>query len=508
MKKIAILLASITLFLACSGSKEDPNGGGGGGSSTTPTITIGTGVNTSPVLGTEGGTVEIAFKASDAWTAGVINTRADSWVSVTPTNGGKGETKIYITAKTNDTPDERGATIQIKCGTATKNITLTQKQKDAFTATASKTELSKDGGSFTIEVKANVDFTYTIDKGSEWIAYKGTKALKTSTITFEAAKNDDVAKRDGQITVSSSAGKETFKIYQEGASASIILSSNTASVPDTGGSFQVDVTHNVDVTVSVQEGVTWLRESTTKATSTNTYVFVVDANETNDSREADVYFKNTANGLSETVHVVQAQKNAIVIANNNYEVAADGGSINVTVSHNVDFSVEISDSWITRPQNTKGMVTDVIAFAIEKNESGAERTGTITFKSGDLSQVVTVKQLYTAPEQDWTKPGFYGAGGINYVFDEQVDQIMMYQSGDYVTSGIIKPAANKIVSINFKNTSIAVGNTIEMWIIQNVDTSVAGYIVNLNLVISKIEGDFICAKDKTAEEKYIIFKYK
>ena len=147
MKKIFIFLASIVLLTACGGSKEE-NGGGGGGGTTTPTITFGAGVNTSPVLGTEGGSVDITFTASDAWTAGVINTRADSWVSVSPTSGAKGSGKITIKAAANDTPDERGATIQIKSGTTTKSITLTQKQKDAFTATASKTELGKDGGNF------------------------------------------------------------------------------------------------------------------------------------------------------------------------------------------------------------------------------------------------------------------------------------------------------------------------------------------------------------------------
>lgn len=307
MKKIFILLASIVMLTACGGSKEENGGGGqGGGGSTVPTITFGTEVNTNPVLGSGGGNIEVSFTSSDAWTAGVINTRADSWVTVSPTSGSKGKGKITITVAANDTPDERGATIQIKCGTIARSITITQKQKDAFTATPSKTELGNEGGTFTVEVKANVDFTFTIDKGEEWIKHVSTKALKTSTITFEISKNEEIAKREGQVTVKSSVGNEVIKVYQAGATPTIVLSTNNASVPATGGSIQVDVTHNVDVTVTIQEGVTWLRESSTKATSTNSYVFTVDENTSEENRVADITFTNKENNLSEVVHVSQA----------------------------------------------------------------------------------------------------------------------------------------------------------------------------------------------------------
>lgn len=308
MKKIFILLASIVMLTACGGSKEDPNGGGGqgGGGSTVPTITFGTEVNTNPVLGSGGGSIEVSFTSSDAWTAGVINTRADSWVTVSPASGSKGKGKITITAAANETPDERGATIQIKCGSIAKTITLTQKQKDAFTATASKTEIGNDGGSFTIEVKANVDFSFTIDQGTEWIKHVSTKALKTSTITFEVSKNEEVSKREGKVTVKSSVGNEVIKVYQAGATPTIVLSTNNASITATGGNFQVDVTHNVDVTVTIQEGITWLRETSSKATSTNSYVFTVDENTSEENRTADITFTNKANNLSEVVHVSQA----------------------------------------------------------------------------------------------------------------------------------------------------------------------------------------------------------
>ncbi len=513
MKKIAILLTSLAIVIGCGGGGEnkEPGGGGGGGQTTTPTITIPSTVNKNPVMGTEGGSVNITFTASDNWTASVINTRAAGWVGVTPASGSKGNGSITITAQPNDTPDERGATIQIKCGTATQNIVLTQKQKDSFTASASKTEIGKDGGAFTIEVKANVSFEYTIDSGSDWITYKGTKALKTSTLTFEAAKNEDTAKREGQITVKSSAGQEVFKIYQEGGTPTIVISTHNVSMEDTGGSFQIEVRHNVDVTVTVQDGITWMRENKTKAMSTNTFNFTVDANEGTDSREGDIYFTNNANGLSEAVHVIQAQKNAIVIAKNSYEVSSDGGEITVKVSHNVNFNTEISANWISiKPANTKAMVDDYITFVIEPNESGAERTGTIIFKAGSLQQTVSVKQLYTAPDPSWTKPGFFGVEGFNWEYNNLTDQIMFKGAinSDF-SFALIKPGTNKILMITFAcYEDPFVGQARGSWIMQNIDDSKPSIIEYVQLVITKMEGDYIWLRPSSTSDKYIIVKYK
>lgn len=506
MKKIAILLASLAILSACGGG----NSGGGENNKpeTPPSITIPSTVNRNPVLGTEGGSAEVTFTASGAWTAGVINTRAADWISVAPTSGSAGSGKITITAKPNDTPDERGATIQIKCGSATQNIVLTQKQKDSFTATASKTELGKEGGSFTIEVKANVSFTYSIDKGEEWLKYQGTKALTTSTISFTASANEDVERREGRITVKSDAGQEVFTIYQDGGDASIILSEHNVPIGDTGGSFTVDVRHNVDVTVKVQDGVTWLRENSTKAMSTNTFHFTVDANEGTDSREADVFFTNTANGLSETLHVIQAQKDAIVIAQSTYEIPSDGGKFTVRISHNVDFTTDISADWITNA-TTKAMVTEDIVFNVAANDSGEDRTGTVTFKAGNLQQVVTVKQLYTAPDPSTTKPGVFGVKGLNWEYRDQQDQMLIRDKENSFYFALIEPETNKIFAVSFDiNEDPKVGLSVNATILQNISSDEAGLIDSITLVVTKVEDAFVWLRPSTASSEYIIVKYK
>lgn len=118
--------------------------------------------DTKPTFSDAGGKSTVKFTAKASWTASIINTKADSWVSLDKDSGGAGEITLTITVEKNETPDERNATVQIKSEGTTISVVVTQKQKDAITLTPSKTEIEAVGGTFTVEVKANIDFSYVI----------------------------------------------------------------------------------------------------------------------------------------------------------------------------------------------------------------------------------------------------------------------------------------------------------------------------------------------------------
>ena len=387
--KIQSLLFTILLVVACSKSEID--NGGSQEKPKQPEITLNA---TSADFSTDGGSDEITFTSSVAWTAEVVNSRADAWCSINPTSGEAGDAKITVTTKANDTPDDRTASIIIKAGTASKTIAVSQKQKNALTVTASKFEIGAEGGEVAIEVKANIDFEYAIEESAkEWITYQTTRAMKTSTLVFKVAKNDDLEKREGKIAIKSDEFNEVITIYQAGAEPSIVISQNEYVVSSNSETIAVDVTSNVDVTVEITSDVDWIAENTTRATSTNTYYFYILPNDNYDQREAEIKFTNKANGLSETVKVVQAQKDALIVAKDNYTVSSDGDQIEIEVGHNVDFDIEIANDWITKA-DTRAFVTEKVVFNIAKNTGYDNREGTITFKSKDgaLTQAVKVYQ--------------------------------------------------------------------------------------------------------------------
>lgn len=391
-----LLLLTMTFVAACSSGGGDADEPDVPPTPAQPTITLST---TASDFTTDGGSNTISFTASTAWTAEVINSRADAWCSVSPTSGKAGDAEITVTTQPNDTPDDRSASIIIKAGTTQKTINVSQKQKDALTVTSSKFEVPAEGGEVKIELKANIDFDYTIDeKAKAWITSTNSRALKTSNLVFKVAANEETDKREGTITISSGSFKETITVYQAGARPSITLTKNEFVVPSVGETIAVEVKSNVNVEVELPAEATWISENKSRTMSTNTYYFIIDESQEYDQREALIKFTNKDNGLSETVRVVQVQKDVIVVAKDSYTVDNNGDEITIEVGHNVDFDIEIGADWITRKHSTsRGFVTENLTFVIAKNVNNDSREGTIKFTSKDNSITQTVK-VYQAQE--------------------------------------------------------------------------------------------------------------
>lgn len=265
-----LLLSLMTFIASCSGGGEEMDELNPTPSQ--PTITLET--SSSSNFTTEGGSNIISFKSSSAWTANVINTRADTWCSVSPTSGDAGNAKITVTTTPNVTPDDRSASIVIKAGSTQKTINVSQKQKDALTVTSSKFEVTAEGGEIKVEVKANIKFDYEIDDAAkEWISYLETRALKTSTLVFNVAKNEIVQKREGKITIKSGEYNETIMIYQSGTKPEIVISKDEYIVSSGSETISVEVASNVDVAVEIPSDATWISENSSRALSTNTFYF-------------------------------------------------------------------------------------------------------------------------------------------------------------------------------------------------------------------------------------------
>lgn len=386
-------MMALLAVVACSDSGTETGGNSGGGQTSPkqPQITL----NASAVdFPTEGGSREVTFNSSEAWTAQVVNNRADDWCFIEPVSGAAGNASIVITTTENDTPDDRTASVIIKAGTASKTVKVSQKQKDALTVTSSKFEVAAEGGEVVVEVKANIDFEYVVDDAAkEWISYEGTRAIQTSTLVFKIKANDDTEKREGKITIKSGELKETVNIYQAGSAPSIVISQNEYVVPSAGETIAVEVKSNVDVLIEIPQDANWIKENATRGVSTNTYYFDIDENVDYDQRSAEIKFTNKENNLSEVVKVVQVQCDAIVLAQSVYEVPSEGGEFELEVLHNIDFETSVDVGWISL-QSTRAMEKKTLVFFIEGNGGNERREGDVTFtsKDGAVKQTVTFSQ--------------------------------------------------------------------------------------------------------------------
>ena len=394
MKRFLFYAFAMLAIVACTESETDDNGSdnGGGNNPSAPSITLNQSIVT---FDDAAGEEQVSFSATADWIAELVNDRADSWLTISPKSGAAGNASIAIKATENDTPDDRSATIRLKAGSAMKTISVTQKQKDALTVTSSKFEVEAEGGEVKIEVKANIDFEYVIDESAqEWISYEGTRAMKTSTLTFKVAENDDTERREGTITIKSGEFNEVVTIYQAGCEPSIVISKSEYVVSSNSETIAVEVKSNVDVAVEMPLDVDWISENTSRATSTNTYRFDIAANEGYDQRTAEIKFTNKENNLSEVVTIVQSQKDAIVLAKSEYEFGVNGGNLDFEIQTNVDITVKISDNaknWIQQVES-RGLEAKKLFFNVYSYSGQEDREGTITLSGGNATQTITVKQ--------------------------------------------------------------------------------------------------------------------
>lgn len=360
-----------------------------------PSIEMEGEVDVRPVIGSSGGTSTVTFTASGDWTASVSAvTRTLDWLSVSPTQGGAGTVTLQISAQPNESYDERNAAVLLTCGNAQQTITVTQKQKDALLVNSHKVEMDAEGGTFGIELQANVTVTYEIEESAKsWLTAvsSSTRGLTTSTLSFQVAENPDVSVRQAVITLRGNDLREEVTVYQAGSEPAILLSQKEYTVPSDGETIQVELKSNTSYKV-VMPDAPWITETSTRAFSAYTHYFTVAVNESYDARTAEIYFVDEENGLQEKLIVTQAQKDAIVIAEDEYTMDAEGGRLEFTVNANVDFKIDIDADWIRQIVATRGLVEHALIFEVDGNNADESRKAIITLKADGFSQVITVVQ--------------------------------------------------------------------------------------------------------------------
>lgn len=360
-----------------------------------PSIEMEGEVDVRPVVGSDGGTSTVTFTASGDWTASVSAvTHTLDWLSVSPTQGGAGTVTLQISAQPNESYDERNAAVLLTCGNAQQTITVTQKQKDALLVNSHKVEMDAEGGTFGIELQANVTVTYEIEESAKsWLTAvsSSTRGLTTSTLSFQVAENPDVSVRQAVITLRGNDLREEVTVYQAGSEPAILLSQKEYTVPSDGETIQVELKSNTSYKV-VMPDAPWITETSTRAFSAYTHYFTVAVNESYDARTAEIYFVDEENGLQEKLIVTQAQKDAIVIAEDEYTMDAEGGRLEFTVNANVDFKIDIDADWIRQIVATRGLVEHALIFEVDGNNADESRKAIITLKADGFSQVITVVQ--------------------------------------------------------------------------------------------------------------------
>lgn len=413
------------LLMLCQGCSEDKEENPPAPES--PSITVESEEDI-PVFDTAGGTLALTFTTTSDWTASVDGA-ASGWLSVSPASGEAGTHTLSLVTTANDSYDERNASVTITSGSVKKTITVTQKQKDALILTSNKVELEAEGGDFSIDLQANVEVTYEIESGAQtWLTpVARSRGLTSSVLAFHAEANEEAEARQAVIKLAGGNGlTEEVTVYQIGTGPALVLSQSEYIVSSAGETIQVELRSNTAYEIEMP-GVDWLRKNSSRSLSTYTHYFIVDPNETYDARSAVIRFIDRENGIEQTVTVTQMQRDAIVVAQNVYQIGVEGGALDFAVQANVDFTVSTNADWITQVE-TRGLTERMLCFDVAPNEGEEMREAAITLESGSATQIIKVQQ-FGKTEEPFIELSLqeYKAGNAGGTFQIDVRTNIEYQ---------------------------------------------------------------------------------
>ena len=191
----------------------------------------------------------------------------------------------------------------------------------------------------------------------------------------------------------------------------VSISTNNPVVAVEGGVVSIDF--NSTVAWTAKSNQPWVTITPASGEAGNgTIKASVLKNDTNDDRTAEVTI--TAGSKSAKCTITQSQLDALEVKTTEFEVPAEGGTIEIPVSANVDYTVTIPEAydWITQ---TKGLVDSKVVLEVagtqmyvqdestwEILEDAIARTAKITISYGGISQEVTVRQKAFYPYFEYT----------------------------------------------------------------------------------------------------------
>ena len=158
-----------------------------------------------------------------------------------------------------------------------------------------------------------------------------------------------------------------------------------ASESEQSVSFSANANWTLSI-ASTTSGSTWCKASAISGNKGTANVkFAVAENTGYDDRSVSVTIK--AGTASKTFTITQKGIDAMLVTTTKYEVAQEGGKIEIEVKANIDYQFAVSETakdWISETKSkSRTLTTYKHTFDIALNEELEKREGEIVFKSGD-----------------------------------------------------------------------------------------------------------------------------
>ena len=335
-----------------------------------------------------GGSQTVQISANYAWSAAITG----SGFSVSPSSG-EGNATVTVTASAASSTDESIGTLKVTSEGLLASVSLRQDKKTSIVV-GNAVKVSAKGGSVEVPIQYNTDFSVEVESSAQsWLKFIKTKSLSSGALQFEVSPNEG-RERSGKVTVKDNAGKLApvyVTIIQQEEQRTISLG-DAATVPEEGGTLEVDVEYNVEYNVEVEESAkSWIHYIETKALTSGKLIFKIDPNESTETRSGKVTLTDKSGEAASASVTINQERKTLLTVGEPTTVTSSGGSVYIPVEYNTEYKVEVEESaqsWISIIR-TKAVSSGQIELYISENRGG-QRTGniTVTDLSGKVAPIV------------------------------------------------------------------------------------------------------------------------
>ena len=327
------------------------------------------------------------------------------WIHRKPaTTRGLESSTITFTIDPSEEYEKREGKIFFKARDEEEVVTIYQAGSGKLILSQNEYNLTGAEQEFSIDVNSNFDFSIEMPE-ADWLKENTsmTRGMSSHTLKFKVSENDDYNKsRSAKIKFYDNNSKiaETVVINQASIGAVITLDTLVYNVSCDKQDLDIDVKSNFDYDIDFQ-GATWVKQrkaAKTRGITSRLLQLSVDENDGIEKRTAKIKLYDKKSSASIEVILNQLPNAPTIIPEKKeYEVDANKQNLDIKISSNVDYSVDLQGAdWIKdrNAAQTRSLATSTLKLEIAKNDGYDSRTAKIklTQKNGTASEVITITQ--------------------------------------------------------------------------------------------------------------------
>lgn len=432
MKRLLSIIVTILVLFGCEEAQPVQEA----------MITLDAEQKTDLLISSDGGSFDVCFISALEWNAEVeYDSGGDKWISLNQVKGNGGYAIAHIKAdvQENQKSEKRSAKVVVRSGDETATITVNQAayeeyfEEPVFRLMDKGTEVGASGGRIQVEVEFNVEYSYEINAG--WIREVEIRSVDSKVHTFEIAENTSEESRVGIISFCGNSNCIPFTVTQIAAEPKPHLDIDVESVlvPVAGRTVEVNIISNV--AWEVRSEADWLTFSRVSGDGDGAIEIKASANETTEIRSAVVTVSSVDDAIVRSIVVIQeAEPKVFELKDKFADVSAVGGTIYVTVRHNVDYRCEISADWI-REIETRTVSENLHAFEISANSSEESRSAVISFIGNGETIPFTVEQDACVSDS-YLELNTSGWSGLSADYDGDPLVVEVYSNTDWMIEDV------------------------------------------------------------------------